>query len=119
MSDAASTTSAQKLTVCISVSWISNRTSSFTSTLPPVSTKQPLRLKSVTVAFSLETTPSQRTGRFTLTRGEDRRSFITLLMSKRAAAAAVLHVEIRSRFPEFGKEFLVERCFQVTDAFRT
>src|SRR5688500_1211965 len=117
MSDAASTTSAQKLTVCVSVSWISNRTSSLTSTLPPVSTKHPLRLRSVTVAFSRESTPSQRAGRLTLTRGADLLSFIRS-MRKRAATAAVLRIEISAGFPEFRIEFFVERCLQITDSFR-
>src|SRR6185369_1981139 len=69
------TTSAQKLTFCRSVSWISIQTSSFTSTLPPVSTKQPLRLRSVTVPFSRESTPSQRACNLTLARGADLLSF--------------------------------------------
>src|SRR6185369_7993519 len=76
ISGAASTTSAQKFTICVSVRLISSETSSLTSTLPPVNTKQPLRLKSVTVAFSRASTPSQRAGKFTLTRGADLLSFI-------------------------------------------
>lgn len=74
ISEASSTTSAQKVTGLVG-SRISSQTNSFTSTLPPVSTKQPLMLRSVTVAFSRERTPSQRAGRFTFMRRADLLSF--------------------------------------------
>src|SRR6188474_2723205 len=75
MSVAASTTSPQKWTGGWSGRLISSEINSFAATLPPLSTKQPFRLISVTVAFSRELTPSQRAGRFTLARGAALLSF--------------------------------------------
>src|SRR5688572_8342717 len=149
MSVASSTTSPQTWTGLRSGSRISSQTSSFFSTLPPLNTKQPLRLMSVTVAFSRESTPSQRAGRLTLARGANLLSFAISLsvpalrlcvfagdfcrvgipqrpkdakgnsMCERAPTVAVVYVEIGARFPEFGKELLVECCLEITDAFGT
>src|ERR1043166_7250394 len=115
---------------------MSKLTNSLTSTLPPLNTKHPLRLMSVTVAVSRESTPSQRAGRFTLTRGAARLAFISLWslfshshpalagcsrarergnrfngfsVRERAAAAAVFDIEIGACFPDLREEFLIER----------
>jgi len=92
-------------------------------TVPPVSTKHPLRLRSVTVASSRDITPSQRAESLTRARGADLLSFSIAgplkSVGERTTAAVVLRVEMSACFPEFGKEFLVERRFQVADSFRS
>src|SRR5438045_9082549 len=39
-------------------------------------------------------------------------------MRKRAAGAAVLDIEVSASLPEFREKFLIERCLEITDAFR-
>src|SRR6266404_9933127 len=56
---------------------ISTRISSLGSTVPPVSRKQPLVLRLVTVASPWSSTPSQRAGKFTFRRGARLRSLPT------------------------------------------